>query len=379
MTTGVASICVSTARSSTGISGHGRTPARAAASAAGGLLAADAASCASRSYEVQQLAARVAPARMTPTPCWPGWPAWSCGTGSRRPAGPTGLPCPCRRRRCAAAGRPCRRPSPSCSGTPRTWRSRRAGRADGRSDAGRLRRAPVPVPSVDGMLRIRGGVGGVSFQFEELLAGAAALDGIVRELAAVEEEAEAVRRALFPYQYDSYTSGSNAITAVGEAARDVGPRPDGAGASRQRRPGEPPRVRVCGSAERPDSADWPDRRGVRAPVPGLFGLPRTLRDTVEDEVAWRREGWRFTGPARLGQAGAGGPGGVRDAVRGSADAPGLVFLGPGRSGSSARRPGRGGRRLPGRAAAAGQALGGNGGRISRSSRLTVGPAAAPGW
>ena len=38
--------------------------------------------------------------------------------------------------------------------------------------------APVPIPSVDGMLRIRGGVGGLSFQFEELLAGASALDGI---------------------------------------------------------------------------------------------------------------------------------------------------------------------------------------------------------
>ena len=126
--------------------------------------------------------------------------------------------------------------------------------------------APVPVPSVDGMLRIRGGVGGLSFQFEELLAGASALDGIVRELAAVDEEAEAVRRALFPYQYDSYTSGSNAITAVGEAARDVR------------------RVRMelerLGSAVRASHreyefaearnnagpADRPDRPGVRAPV-----------------------------------------------------------------------------------------------------------------
>ena len=43
-------------------------------------------------------------------------------------------------------------------------------------------------------------MGGLSFQFEELLAGASALDGIVRELAAVEAEADAVRRALIPYQ-----------------------------------------------------------------------------------------------------------------------------------------------------------------------------------
>ena len=188
--------------------------------------------------------------------------------------------------------------------------------------------APVPVPSVDGMLRIRGGVGGLSFQFEELLAGAAALDGIVRELAAVDEEAEAVRRALFPYQYDSYTSGSNAIIAVGEAARDVR------------------RVRMelerLGGAVRASHREYEfaearntlilriGRTGpAYGPLWGLFGLPPvTLRDTVEDEVA--------LAPARLarllglpvGQAGAGGPGGVRDAVRGLADAPGLEFLRP---------------------------------------------------
>ena len=78
------------------------------------------------------------------------------------------------------------------------------------------------MPAVDGMLRIRGGVGGLSFQFEELLAGAAALDAVVRELAAVEAEADLVRRALFPYQSDSYTSGSNAIVAVGEGGQAVG-------------------------------------------------------------------------------------------------------------------------------------------------------------
>ncbi len=80
----------------------------------------------------------------------------------------------------------------------------------------------VSAPPADGSLRIRGGIGGVSFQFEELLAGAAALDGLVRQLQSVEAEADAVKHALFPYQPDSYTSGSNAIIAVGEAGRDVG-------------------------------------------------------------------------------------------------------------------------------------------------------------
>ena len=40
----------------------------------------------------------------------------------------------------------------------------------------------VSAPPRDGSLLIRGGIGGVSFQFEELLAGAAALDGLVRQL-----------------------------------------------------------------------------------------------------------------------------------------------------------------------------------------------------
>ncbi|BCW68771.1 hypothetical protein NicSoilB4_35340 [Arthrobacter sp. NicSoilB4] len=189
--------------------------------------------------------------------------------------------------------------------------------------------APVPVPSVDGMLRIRGGVGGLSFQFEELLAGASALDGIVRELAAVDEEAEAVRRALFPYQYDSYTSGSNAITAVGEAARAVR------------------RVRTelerLGSAVRASHREYEfaearntlilriGRTGPAfGPLWGLFGLPPvTLLDTVEDglDVAPERLSRLLGLPA--GQTGSGGPGGgVRDAVRGLTDAAGLDFLHP---------------------------------------------------
>jgi hypothetical protein len=82
--------------------------------------------------------------------------------------------------------------------------------------------SPRPqTPEPDGPLRIRGGVGGINFQFEELLAGAASLDELVRQLQAIEVEAEAVRVALFPHQASSYTSGSNAIIAVGESGRDI--------------------------------------------------------------------------------------------------------------------------------------------------------------
>lgn len=82
---------------------------------------------------------------------------------------------------------------------------------------------PHPMaPPPDGTLQIRGGVGGVAFQFEELLAGAAVLEGLHSQLQDIEREAEAVRQALLPYQADSYATGGNAIIAVGEGGREVG-------------------------------------------------------------------------------------------------------------------------------------------------------------
>ncbi|HSL37273.1 MAG TPA: hypothetical protein VK883_10620 [Arthrobacter sp.] len=189
--------------------------------------------------------------------------------------------------------------------------------------------APVPVAPVDGMLRIRGGVGGLSFSFEELLAGASALDGLVRELAEAEAEGERVRRALFPYQSDSYASGSAAITAVGEGARALG---------RVRAELE----RLCGevraSHREYESAEARSTLLLRigrtgpgyGPLWGLAGLPPlTVRDTVEDEFS--------LAPGRLalllglpaGAPAAGGPaGGVRAVIRGLTDAPGLDFLRP---------------------------------------------------
>ncbi|MET4137114.1 hypothetical protein [Pseudarthrobacter sp. PvP090] len=189
--------------------------------------------------------------------------------------------------------------------------------------------APVPAAAVDGMLRIRGGVGGLSFQFEELLAGASALDGLVGELADTEAEAEAVRRALFPYQSDSYTTGSNAIVAVGEAARALG---------RVRMELESLCGEVRASHREYESAEARNTLLLRigrtgpgyGPLWSLVGLPPlTVRDTVEDEFS--------LAPGRLalllglpaGAAAAGGQsGGVRAAVRGLADAPGMEFLRP---------------------------------------------------
>ena len=192
--------------------------------------------------------------------------------------------------------------------------------------------APVPAAPVDGMLRIRGGVGGLSFQFEELLAGAAALDGVAKELAAVEADADAVRRALFPYQPDSYASGSNAIIAVGEGAQALG---------RVRAELERLCREVRASHREYEFAEARNSLLLRigrtgagyGPLWGLFGLPpMTLRDVVEDEVsqAPARLALLLGVPAALaGAAGAViGADGVRGVVRGLAAAPGLEFLQP---------------------------------------------------
>ena len=188
----------------------------------------------------------------------------------------------------------------------------------------------VSAPPDDGSLRIRGGIGGLSFQFEELLAGAAALEGLVRQLQSVEVEADAVRRALFPYQSDSYTSGSNAIISVGEAGGEVGRV-----RSQLQRIGDDVRAshREYEYAEARNALLL--RMGLHGSEYGapaeLFALPG-VRGTVE--------GWTAAAPrnvaALLGlpaplAAVAGAlsrPADVRRLVRDASDAPGLEFLKP---------------------------------------------------
>ncbi|WP_115788977.1 hypothetical protein [Arthrobacter silvisoli] len=77
---------------------------------------------------------------------------------------------------------------------------------------------PVDPPA-DEVLKVRGGVGGISFQFEELLAGANALDGVVRMLDSVVLEADAVRRDLFVSELSTLTAGGPAIVTVGDGVR----------------------------------------------------------------------------------------------------------------------------------------------------------------
>ena len=83
--------------------------------------------------------------------------------------------------------------------------------------------APQPTPPAnDGILSIRGGVGGMSFQLEELLRGAGTLDGLVQQLVGIENEARQVQDGLEPFLYDSYETGCKALNAVAESRKEVG-------------------------------------------------------------------------------------------------------------------------------------------------------------
>ncbi|CAN7558830.1 hypothetical protein LJR078_004171 [Arthrobacter sp. LjRoot78] len=76
-------------------------------------------------------------------------------------------------------------------------------------------------PATDGSMRIRGGVGGIRFQLEELMAGVSELDGMAEELAAVEIGVRRIWEELCPYQYDPRPSGTAALIAVGEGGQSV--------------------------------------------------------------------------------------------------------------------------------------------------------------
>ncbi len=188
----------------------------------------------------------------------------------------------------------------------------------GRGDPGSFPRPSAPPD--DGMLRISGGIGGLAFQFEELLAGAASLDGLVRQLAAVEVEADSLRRSLFPYQFDSYASGSDAIIAVGEGGLAVG---------RVRSEFERLAREVRASHREYEFTEAANALLFRM---GLRVSPLSVRDSVERGVA--------AAPARLammlgipapvaGVVGVlSGPTDVRRIIRDMTAAPGFAYLRP---------------------------------------------------
>jgi hypothetical protein len=79
----------------------------------------------------------------------------------------------------------------------------------------------VSGPPDDGFLTIRGGVGGIRFQLEELGGGAEKLDDLAGELSGMEVEVRRIWEDLVPFQDLPRWSGSLAMNAVGESERSI--------------------------------------------------------------------------------------------------------------------------------------------------------------
>ncbi|MCQ6270297.1 hypothetical protein M8J71_07335 [Pseudarthrobacter sp. R1] len=76
-------------------------------------------------------------------------------------------------------------------------------------------------PPDDGPLAIRGGVGGISFQLEELAGGAERVDGLAARLSELEVEVRRIWEDLVPFQNMPRWSGAMALSAVGESGRSL--------------------------------------------------------------------------------------------------------------------------------------------------------------
>lgn len=76
-------------------------------------------------------------------------------------------------------------------------------------------------PAVDSGMQIRGGVGGNTFQLEELVGGAEKLDDLAGELTAVEAEVSGVQDGLRVSRIHTWSLGADAELSVGEAHRSV--------------------------------------------------------------------------------------------------------------------------------------------------------------
>ncbi|TLM84246.1 hypothetical protein [Pseudarthrobacter sp. NamE5] len=76
-------------------------------------------------------------------------------------------------------------------------------------------------PAQDGPLMVRGGVGGISFQLEELTGGAEKLDQLAGKLSTVEVEVRRIWEDLIPFHDLPRWTGSVALGAVGESERNL--------------------------------------------------------------------------------------------------------------------------------------------------------------
>lgn len=127
----------------------------------------------------------------------------------------------------------------------------------------------VPKYGTDGNLEIRGGVGGIRFQFEELLAGASELDALGEAVSAVEREANLVWEQLCPYQNDAPFTGTAALIAVGEARQ---------AARAVREELQLISAKVRASYREYEAAESPSRFGINIPPSGLMFIPQLLAD-----------------------------------------------------------------------------------------------------
>ncbi len=69
-------------------------------------------------------------------------------------------------------------------------------------------------PTVDGGMEIRGGIGGITFQLEELVGGAEKLDVLAEELAVVDADVQRVRSNLGPLQIGQGQAWTEATSAL---------------------------------------------------------------------------------------------------------------------------------------------------------------------
>jgi len=146
-------------------------------------------------------------------------------------------------------------------------------------------------PAEDGNLRIRGGVGGIQFQLEELMAGAAELEGLAGELSAIEVRVRRIWEELCPYQYEPRPSGTAALIAVGEGGQSVR-------AVREELQRLSSQVRA--SHRDYEAAESLSAAGIRLPDDGWGFLPLLFVDLTQTNFLSRDAAEALAAPVSLG-------------------------------------------------------------------------------
>lgn len=143
----------------------------------------------------------------------------------------------------------------------------------------------------DGDLRIRGGVGGIRFQLEELMAGAAELENLAGELSAIEVSVRRLWEELCPYQYEPRPSGTAALIAVGEGGQSVR-------AVREELQRLSSQVRA--SHRDYEAAESRSAVGIRPPDDGWGFLPQLFVDLTQSNFLSRDAAEAMAAPLALG-------------------------------------------------------------------------------